>query len=342
MAPRALPALAALAAMLRGAHAQSRLMADVYDGESGGVANSLDFMNLDLLSLPSPTAAVWNGWAPTLSSAVDGALSYASDSDFAAAIPNFNLDKKFLVRFRGAIDIPTDGDYQFQTGSDDGSMLYIQQPATHIPQACVTGANIAGSRIDVSSPAECEQHCLDTPGCVGFEYGVDHGGSSDTYPAGSCFPQSGTDIGRTHMERACVSGANIPGTQILGTTVAQCQQHCLDTDGCVGFEYGVDHGGSNTNYPPGSCFPQASADSAGCDGVLMNLDLYLLDSPCNGANYNLDMYIINEQVVNNDGNHGFEEKDGTVSLTAGVHFITVTYFENRFSEELQVKWTPTP
>ena len=63
---------------------------------------------------------------------------------------------------------------------------------------------------------------------------------------------------------------------------------------------------------------------------------------CNGANYNLDMYIINEQVVNNDGNHGFEEKDGTVSLTAGVHFITVTYFENRFSEELQVKWTPTP
>eukprot|EP01045_Picozoa_sp_COSAG04_P027284 COSAG04_NODE_3962_length_2395_cov_6.706446_1_plen_28_part_10 len=28
MAPRALPALAALAAMLRGAHAQSRLMAD--------------------------------------------------------------------------------------------------------------------------------------------------------------------------------------------------------------------------------------------------------------------------------------------------------------------------
>ena len=81
MAPRALPALAALAAMLRGAHAQSRLMADVYDGESGGVANSLDFMNLDLLSLPSPTAAVWNGWAPTLSSAVDGALSYASDSD---------------------------------------------------------------------------------------------------------------------------------------------------------------------------------------------------------------------------------------------------------------------
>ena len=63
---------------------------------------------------------------------------------------------------------------------------------------------------------------------------------------------------------------------------------------------------------------------------------------CNGANYNLDMYIINEQVVNNDGRHELEEKDGTVSLTAGVHFITVTYFENRFSEELQVKWTPTP
>ena len=64
-----------------------------------------------------------------------------------------------------------------------------------------------------------------------------------------------------------------------GPRVAECQQHCLATDGCIGFEYGVDHGGSNTNYPAGSCFPQDSVDTTGCDGVMMNLDVYVLDSP---------------------------------------------------------------
>ena len=150
---------------------------------------------------------------------------------------------------------------------------------THIPKACVTGHNIDGSQILGTTVAQCQQHCLDTPGCAGFEYGVNHGGSSDTYPPGSCFPQFGVDTGRTHLPRQCVNGANIADSRIDVSSVAECQEHCLATDGCVAFEYGVDHGGSSDAYPPGSCFPQSSADSAGCDGVLMNLDLYVLDSP---------------------------------------------------------------
>ena len=30
---------------------------------------------------------------------------------------------------------------------------------------------------------------------------------------------------------------------------------------------------------------RAVAKATGCDGVMMNLDVYVLDSPCNGANY---------------------------------------------------------
>ena len=100
-------------------------------------------------------------------------------------------------------------------------------------------------------------------------------GESDTC---SAFVNGGT-LGMTHIPKACVTGHNIDGSQILGTTVAQCQQHCLDTPGCAGFEYGVNHGGSSDTYPPGSCYPQNSVDTTNCDGVLMNLDLYVLDSP---------------------------------------------------------------
>ncbi len=44
-------------------------------------------------------------------------------------------------------------------------------------------------------------------------------------------------------------------------------------------------------------------------------------------------------VVNNDGLHGNEEKNGTINLTAGVYPITVTFFEKAGGETLIVNWS---
>ena len=51
------------------------------------------------------------------------------------------------------------------------------------------------------------------------------------------------------------------------------------------------------------------------------------------------LYIGDELVVNNDGLHGMSEKRGRIELTAGVHPILVTYFDNGGGDGLRVSWS---
>ena len=78
----------------------------------------------------------------------------------------------------------------------------------------------------------------------------------------------------------CVLDENIK--KYTGKTVEECMQICIDTKDCVGFEYGVDYGGSG--YEDGDCQPQSGTDTDGCDGADYNLDFYEKSS-CNYADY---------------------------------------------------------
>lgn len=46
-------------------------------------------------------------------------------------------------------------------------------------------------------------------------------------------------------------------------------------------------------------------------------------------------------LVNNDGSHGIQYREGTINLTKGVHPITVTYFQSSGSFDLKVFWKNT-
>lgn len=50
------------------------------------------------------------------------------------------------------------------------------------------------------------------------------------------------------------------------------------------------------------------------------------------------IYLGDSLLVNNDGLHGMVEKSGKVSLTAGAHPLTVTYFDNGGGDGLRVQW----
>jgi hypothetical protein len=50
------------------------------------------------------------------------------------------------------------------------------------------------------------------------------------------------------------------------------------------------------------------------------------------------LFIDGIQVVDNDGNHGTQERSGTITLTAGLHTIRVLFFENSGGETLPVKY----
>jgi hypothetical protein len=52
------------------------------------------------------------------------------------------------------------------------------------------------------------------------------------------------------------------------------------------------------------------------------------------------LYIDNEEIVNNDGDHGNVEKSGRVALKKGYHKIRVLYFDNGGGNELKVSIQP--
>ena len=51
------------------------------------------------------------------------------------------------------------------------------------------------------------------------------------------------------------------------------------------------------------------------------------------------LFIDDKLVVDNDGLHGTSERSGSIALTAGIHFIRVTFFERTGGEALSVKYS---
>ena len=57
--------------------------------------------------------------------------------------------------------------------------------------------------------------------------------------------------------------------------IKECKSLCVERDGCVGFEYGVEYGGSRNIYNARDCQLSSSTNSDGCDGADLDLDLYI-------------------------------------------------------------------
>ncbi|VAX26294.1 beta-galactosidase [hydrothermal vent metagenome] len=57
-----------------------------------------------------------------------------------------------------------------------------------------------------------------------------------------------------------------------------------------------------------------------------------------GSNDGSKLYIGDKLLVDNDGGHGYQEKEGTINLDKGVHKIEVRYFQKGGGQELKVSW----
>ena len=51
-----------------------------------------------------------------------------------------------------------------------------------------------------------------------------------------------------------------------------------------------------------------------------------------------ELFIDDKLVIDNDGLHGAEDKDGTVQLTAGMHALRINFFEAGGGQELRLSW----
>jgi len=170
----------------------------------------------------------------------------------------------------------------------DDDEEYDNVAYAQIVKGCVRGANI--KLYENKSVKECRVICDSTPGCVGFEYGVEYGGTLGTYEPRDCQPQSsrettdcpGGDYNLDfyqypyfRMVESCVKGI---GSKLYSDkSLKECEAICDNLSTCRGFDYGVSYGGAGI-YKPRDCLPQISQDTIDCDGKFHNLDFYRRDN----------------------------------------------------------------
>ena len=81
---------------------------------------------------------------------------------------------------------------------------------------------------------------------------------------------------------ACARAHNIKRVKDL--SLDQCKELCAKTEGCVAFEYGVNHGGARKHYRPRDCQLNTWTNTKGCDGFYNNLDFYTMTN-CDTSTY---------------------------------------------------------
>ncbi|MFA0963896.1 PA14 domain-containing protein [Roseivirga sp. BDSF3-8] len=239
-----------------------------------------------------------------------------------------NRDNAFLLTFDGAINIPTAGTYTFFVNSDDASNLYIDgkrvvdNDGLHSPQERSGQVYLSAGAHDFSLHyyehygSEILEARWKGPG-ISKQLIPDSafGGSSSSDPEPSdptpAPAPTGTGVDykvyKGNWEWMPNFGALSP-TKTGNTSNFNISVAGLDTN------FGIDFTGSITVPAAGTyTFYTASDDGS-------------------------KLYINGSQVVNNDGLHAEQEKNGSVYLAKGTHTIRVSYFEQYGGEVLKVKW----
>jgi hypothetical protein len=236
-----------------------------------------------------------------------------------------NRDTNFGVDFSGYISVPTEGDYTFFTTSDDGSKLFIDgqqvvdNDGVHAPQERQGTVRLAAG-----------YHAIR----VIFFQG--------TGPFSLSVSYQGPNIGKQQIPTSVLfrstSGATLPATN-PGAVVQGLFYKAFQ--------------GSWTLLPDFSTMTPVQAGTA----TAINLDVRPSDNnfgleftgyvnaPTEGdytfftsSDDGSKLFIDGQQVVDNDGVHGTQERQGMVRLAAGYHAIRVTYFQGTGGRALTASW----
>jgi parallel beta-helix repeat protein len=237
-----------------------------------------------------------------------------------------NRPAQFAINYTGYINVPADGQYTFYTLSDDGSNLYID------------GIQVVNN----DGPHGLQQ----ISGTIGLQAGL-HAISV------GYFNQTG-DKGL----QVSYSGPGI-SQQVIPSTVLYIVSNKLLP--AVNVSNPVN--GLNYSYYEASNYnvvPDFTTVTPVKTGNLNNFDISIANRPAQFAiNYTgyinvpadgqytfytlsddgSNLYIDGIQVVNNDGPHGLQQISGTIGLQAGLHAISVGYFNQTGDKGLQVSYS---
>ncbi len=322
-----------------------------YFQAAGGQSLIISYSSTSITKQTIPSSVLYYASTPSLLPASNvsnlvGGLNYSKYNGSYSVLPNFsnlspvstgvvssfdisvaNASANYAVNFTGYINIPSDGQYTFYTNSDDGSSLYIDN---------ILVVNNDG----IHAPSE-------SSGTIGLKAGM-HLISVGFFQAGG-----GQSLIVSYSSSAITKRA-IPSSSLYHAS----------SDGLLAATNVSNPVNSlNYNYYPGSfsVIPSFSSLTPTSTGRVANFDITLLSTSTyyfavNFAGYinvpsdgqytfytNSDdgsyLYIDNILVVNNDGIHAPLESSGTIGLKAGMHPISVGYFQFAGGKSLMVSYS---
>jgi len=262
--------------------------------------------------------------------------SYSVLPDFSSLAPakagtssNFDLSvanraEAFSINFTGYIDVPSDGQYTFYTNSDDGSKLYID----NILVVDNDGIHSMQERSGTIG-LKAGKHVIS----VGFfqqqidkELEVSYAGpgiskqiipSSVLYSTGLLLPA----VNPSHI----VNGLNYKYYEASSYDLLPSFNTLTPIKTGTSTNFDISLANRSTSYS----FNFTGYVNVPSDGV------YTFYSTSDDGS---KLYIDNVLVVDNDGLHSALEKSGTIGLKAGMHAISVAFFQQKGENVLSLSY----
>jgi glucose/arabinose dehydrogenase len=235
-------------------------------------------------------------------------------------------NEDFAFRYTGYVTVPADGQYTFYTTSDDGSQLFI-------------GSTLVVNNDGLHGPQEAA-------GTIGLKAGVH--AVTVTF-----FERGGGEVLEVSWAGPGLAKTAVPASALRRASAGPALR---SPDGPASPVAGL-----NYSYYEGTwdVLPNFAALTPAASGTVGSFSLAprLRDElfgfrytgyvrvPADGvytfyttSDDGSRLAIGSQVVVNNDGLHGPEEAAGTIGLQAGLHAVTVTFFERNGGEVLNVSY----
>ncbi|GGF08503.1 PA14 domain-containing protein [Hymenobacter cavernae] len=261
--------------------------------------------------------------------------------DFSASTPDktgttlfFDLSPRqrgtnYAMQYTGYVTVPTDGQYTFFTGSDDGSKLYI------------------GSTLVVDNDGL--HGYTEKSGTIGLKAGTH--AITVSYLQGT----GGQTLDVSYLGPNITKQA-VPASALRRSTIVPLAAELRAPENPSNTTNGLDY-----NYYEGywNQVPDVSGTSPIKTGVASSFNLNerqrnysysmrytgYITVPTDGrytfftgSDDGSQLFIGSTLVVDNDGMHSYREESGTIGLQAGTHAITITYVQGAGGQTLDVSY----
>ena len=236
----------------------------------------------------------------------------------------------YAVRFTGYVTVPTDGDYTFFTNSDDGSQLFI------------------GDQLVVDNDGNHDGR--ERAGTIGLQAGT-HALTVTYYQDG------GGDQLSVSYQGPGVAKQPIPGASLRVVLPSALRTPENPSGTTAGLMYQYYEAAANTSYTSLPTFASSTPKQSGATATIDERSLrqrnygYALrftgyvTVPTDGiysfytnSDDGSQLFIGSTLVVDNDGDHGTQERTGSIGLKAGTHAFTVTYYQDGGDDQLTVSY----